>query len=61
MKDFWITTAESSIENIALHPYNQPQITFLSQLDVNGSIMWTMDDYVWPSDQLTGGSQTDLF
>ncbi|KAJ5536746.1 mannosyl-oligosaccharide alpha-1-2-mannosidase 1B [Penicillium frequentans] len=45
MKDFWITTAESSIENIALHPYNQPQITFLSQLDVNGSIMWTMDDY----------------
>lgn len=52
MKDFWITTAESSIENIALHPYNQPQITFLSQLDVNGSIMWTMDDYVWLSDQL---------
>lgn len=46
MKDFWITTAESSIENIALHPYNQPQITFLSQLDVNGNIMWSMDDYV---------------
>ncbi|KAJ5649965.1 mannosyl-oligosaccharide alpha-1-2-mannosidase 1B [Penicillium longicatenatum] len=45
MKDFWITTAESSIKNIALHPYNQPHITFLSQLDVNGNIMWSMDDY----------------
>jgi mannosyl-oligosaccharide alpha-1,2-mannosidase len=55
MKDFWITTAESSIKNIALHPYNQPHITFLSQLDVNGNIMWSMDDYV--SDQLINSNR----
>ncbi|KAJ5735533.1 mannosyl-oligosaccharide alpha-1-2-mannosidase 1B [Penicillium malachiteum] len=45
MKDFWITTAESSIQNIALSPYQNPQLTFLSQLDTDGNIMWTMDDY----------------
>lgn len=46
MRDFWITAAESSINNIALHPYHWPELTFLSQSDVNGSLMWTMDDYV---------------
>ncbi|KAJ5832658.1 mannosyl-oligosaccharide alpha-1-2-mannosidase 1B [Penicillium riverlandense] len=45
MKDFWVTAAESSIQNIALHPYQHPELTFLSQSDTNGSLMWTMDDY----------------
>ncbi|KAJ5263559.1 mannosyl-oligosaccharide alpha-1-2-mannosidase 1B [Penicillium angulare] len=45
LKDFWLTTAESSAKNIALSPYKNPQLTFLSQVDSNGSIMWTMDDY----------------
>ncbi|KAJ5574023.1 mannosyl-oligosaccharide alpha-1-2-mannosidase 1B [Penicillium hispanicum] len=45
LKEFWITTAESSIDHIALHPYHRPELTFLSQMDTNGSIMWTMDDY----------------
>ena len=46
MRDFWVITAESSIKNIALHPYHRPELTFLSQSDTNGSLMWTMDDYV---------------
>jgi mannosyl-oligosaccharide alpha-1,2-mannosidase len=45
MKDFWVTAAESSIENIALHPYQHPELTFLSQSDSNGNLMWSMDDY----------------
>jgi mannosyl-oligosaccharide alpha-1,2-mannosidase len=46
LRDFWVVTAESSARNIALHPYHHPELTFLSQSDVNGSLMWTMDDYV---------------
>ncbi|KAJ6033872.1 mannosyl-oligosaccharide alpha-1-2-mannosidase 1B [Penicillium canescens] len=45
LRDFWVTASESSIENIALSPYHKPELTFLSQLDANGSMMWTMDDY----------------
>ncbi|KAJ5908209.1 mannosyl-oligosaccharide alpha-1-2-mannosidase 1B [Penicillium taxi] len=45
LRDFWVTTAESSIEHIALHPYGNPNLTFLSQLDSDGNIMWSMDDY----------------
>ncbi|KAJ5679670.1 mannosyl-oligosaccharide alpha-1-2-mannosidase 1B [Penicillium macrosclerotiorum] len=45
LRDFWVTTAESSIQNIALHPYHRPELTFLSQLDTDGNIMWSMDDY----------------
>ncbi|KAJ5662382.1 mannosyl-oligosaccharide alpha-1-2-mannosidase 1B [Penicillium maclennaniae] len=45
LRDFWVITAESSIQNIALHPYHHPELTFLSQSDTNGSLMWTMDDY----------------
>jgi hypothetical protein len=41
-----VTASESSIENIALNPYHKPELTFLSQLDADGSITWTMDDYV---------------
>lgn len=46
LRDFWVVTAESSIKNIALSPYHRPELTFLSQSDVNGSLMWSMDDYV---------------
>jgi len=44
-KDFWLQAAQSTVENIALQPYGFPDLTFLSELDVNGSIMWTMDDF----------------
>lgn len=44
--DFWLLTVESSKKNIALSPYHHPELTFLSQLDQNGTIMSSMDDYV---------------
>jgi hypothetical protein len=46
LRDFWVVTAESTIKNIALSPYHRRELTFLSQSDTNGSLMWTMDDYV---------------
>jgi hypothetical protein len=46
MKDFWVLAATSSIENIALHPYGHPELTYLSQGDVSGNLAWQMDDYV---------------
>ncbi|KAI9663155.1 MAG: maturation of Asn-linked oligosaccharides protein [Bathelium mastoideum] len=44
-KDFWLQAVQSTIEYIALHPYNFPDLTFISELDVNGTITETMDDY----------------
>ncbi|OKL62166.1 hypothetical protein UA08_02164 [Talaromyces atroroseus] len=45
MKDFWVSTAESTIKHIALHPYNHPELTFISAGDVEGNIEWSGDDY----------------
>lgn len=44
-KNFWLTAAQSTVEDIALHPYDFPAITFLSSLDVNGSIEYSQDDF----------------
>ncbi|KAK0275228.1 hypothetical protein LTR35_011276 [Friedmanniomyces endolithicus] len=44
-KDFWLQAAQSAREYIALHPYGFPDLTFLSQLDVNGTIALTQDDF----------------
>ena len=44
-KDFWLQAAQSTVEYIALHPYGFPDITFLSELDVNGSINYSEDDF----------------
>lgn len=44
-KDFWLQAVQSTVEYIALHPYGFPDLTFISELDVNGSIEWMMDDY----------------
>lgn len=46
MKDFWVLAANSSIEHIALHPYDHPELTYLSEGDVSGNLAWQMDDYV---------------
>lgn len=46
MKDFWVSTVESTIQHIALHPYDHPELTYLSQGDVSGNLEWQMDDYV---------------
>jgi mannosyl-oligosaccharide alpha-1,2-mannosidase len=43
--DFWLTAAQSTAENIALHPFGFEDLTFISQLDENGVITFTMDDY----------------
>jgi mannosyl-oligosaccharide alpha-1,2-mannosidase len=45
-KEFWVTTAQSSLEHIALHPYGFPDLTYLSEGDASGNLMWQMDDYV---------------
>lgn len=44
-KNFWLTAADSTKEHIALHPYGHPELTFLSELDNDGNIEWSMDDY----------------
>ncbi|KAJ5976138.1 mannosyl-oligosaccharide alpha-1-2-mannosidase 1B [Penicillium waksmanii] len=61
LKDFWLLTVESSKENIALSPYKRPELTFLSQLDENGTIMWSMDDYACfaGGNLLLGGAYLD--
>jgi mannosyl-oligosaccharide alpha-1,2-mannosidase len=44
-KDFWLQAVQSTIQYIALHPYGFPDLTFLSELDVNGTIAFTQDDF----------------
>ncbi|KAK3075324.1 hypothetical protein LTR53_001457 [Teratosphaeriaceae sp. CCFEE 6253] len=44
-KDFWLQAVQSTIEYIALHPYGFPGLTFISELDVNGTIALTEDDF----------------
>lgn len=44
-KDYWLQAVQSTIEYIALHPYGFSDLTFLSELDVNGSITWSEDDF----------------
>lgn len=44
-KDFWLQAAQSTIGHLALHPYGFPDLTFLSYLDVNGSIALAQDDF----------------
>lgn len=44
-KDFWLEAVQSTIQYIALEPYGWPDLTFISELDVNGSITWSEDDF----------------
>lgn len=45
-KNFWLTAADSSQKNIAVHPYGFPDLTFLSNLDDFGNLNYRIDDYV---------------
>jgi mannosyl-oligosaccharide alpha-1,2-mannosidase len=45
-KDFWATAAQSTVQHVALHPYNHPELTFISQGDAAGNLEWQMDDFV---------------
>ncbi|KAF4625741.1 hypothetical protein G7Y89_g12422 [Cudoniella acicularis] len=43
--DFWLSAAQSTIEHIAVHPYGFDDLTFLSAMDTNGALTYSMDDY----------------
>jgi mannosyl-oligosaccharide alpha-1,2-mannosidase len=43
--NFWLEATNSTVEHIALHPYGFEDLTFLSGLDENGVLTYTMDDY----------------
>lgn len=44
-KDFWLAAADSTASYLAVHPYGFSNLTFLSELDDNGTLTDTMDDY----------------
>ena len=54
--------AQSTIEYIALHPYGFPDLTFLSELDVNGTIALAEDDFTCfaGGNLLLGGKLLDM-
>lgn len=43
--NFWLAATNSTIEHLALHPFGFPDLTFLSELDANGTLTYTQDDY----------------
>ncbi|KAH9839624.1 glycoside hydrolase family 47 protein, partial [Teratosphaeria destructans] len=44
-KDFWLQAAQSTIQYLADHPYGFPDLTFLTELDVNGSFTYSSDSF----------------
>lgn len=44
-KDFWVGTVDSTMTFLASHPFQHPELTFITQLDSNGTPEYTMDDY----------------
>lgn len=44
-KDFWLEAADSTVSYLAVHPYGFSNLTFLSELDDNGTLTDFMDDY----------------
>ena len=55
-RDFWLQAAQSTSEHLAVHPYGFPDLTFLSKLDINGSITYSRDDFTC----FAGGSCTHI-
>jgi mannosyl-oligosaccharide alpha-1,2-mannosidase len=45
MKNFWVGAVESTIKYLIVHPYEHQELSFITQLDVNGTPEYTMDDY----------------
>jgi len=43
--NYWLAAANSTESHLAVHPYGFDDLTFLSQLDDNGDLTYTMDDY----------------
>lgn len=44
-KNFWVGTVDSTMTYLAKHPFQHPELTFITQLDSNGNPEYTMDDY----------------
>lgn len=44
-KDFWLEAAASTASYLAVQPHGFPDLTFLSELDDNGTLTDFMDDY----------------
>ncbi|KAF7188555.1 putative mannosyl-oligosaccharide alpha-1,2-mannosidase [Pseudocercospora fuligena] len=44
-KEFWLDATKSTIDNLALHPFGHPELTFISRQSRNGSIEWLADDF----------------
>jgi mannosyl-oligosaccharide alpha-1,2-mannosidase len=44
-KDFWVGAVDSTMKYLAEHPFEHPELTFITQLDGNGNPQHTMDDY----------------
>ncbi|TVY64346.1 putative mannosyl-oligosaccharide alpha-1,2-mannosidase [Lachnellula suecica] len=44
-KDYWVGTVNSTMKYLASHPFEHPELTFISQTDNNGELEYAMDDY----------------
>lgn len=43
--DFWLSAANSTAENLAVHPFGFDDLTFISELNDTGALTFSMDDY----------------
>lgn len=61
-KNFWLQAVQSTIEYIALTPYGFPDLRFISELDVNGSITYSEDSFTCfcGGNFLLGGTLLDM-
>ncbi|KAI1325952.1 glycoside hydrolase [Xylariaceae sp. FL0255] len=44
-KNYWTGVVNSTIDILISHPYHRPELTFISEADVNGTLIYSMDDY----------------
>ena len=45
-KDAWLNAVQSTKEHLAVHPYGWPELTFLTEMDTNGTFTYSADDFV---------------
>ena len=45
-KDAWLNAVQSTKEHLAVHPYGWPGLTFLTEMDTNGTFTYSADDFV---------------
>ncbi|KAK4503868.1 hypothetical protein PRZ48_004783 [Zasmidium cellare] len=61
-RDFWLTAVQSTLESLVSHPFGFPDLTFISYLDVNGTIRYFADDFSCfaGGNYLLGGALLDI-